>query len=177
MSQENVYKSEDKRITDLEHLVVTFQDRFDRIERMMTQGGGWPGLEPITLYPVYMPGKGEPVGEPIRDDTATACFEDITTPIDGERVYRTVGADDPCPEPTPAQKAQAAIEARKNLLAFATTWCREGAGACATPNGCTPVLSGIKVTTYTPGSRATDDGRKACFVTASITGTVSCRCT
>ena len=170
MSQEKTHKTEVERIADLEQLAMVFEDRFVSLEQKRPQGGRL-GIGPIAFYPYYMPMKGELIS----DDVATACFEDITTPITGEAVYATVATNEACPDPTPAQKAKAAIDARKNLLTFATTWCQEGAGACATPNGCTPVLSGIRVT-YTTGSRPID-GKKACFVTASITGTVSCRCT
>lgn len=171
MSQEKMHKTEAERIADLEHAVLAFEDRFVSLEQRRPQGR--PGLEPIAFYPFYMPMKGELVS----DDAATACFEDITTPMEGEFVYKTVEANESCPAPTPAQKAKAAIEARKNLAAFAATWCEEGNRACTTPNGCTPVLSGIRVISYTTGSRPKDSGKKACFVTASITGTVSCRCT
>lgn len=170
MSQEKTHRTEAERIADLENLILAYEDRFVSIERR-PQGGQGPVLEPITFYPLYTPMKGALIS----DDASTACFEDITTPMDGEAVYATVATNEACPDPTPAQKAKAAIEARKNLMAFATTWCKEGNQACTTPNGCTPVLSGIRVTTYTPGSRA-KEGQKECFVTASITGTVSCRC-
>ena len=171
MAQEKTHKTEAERIADLEQMVMAFEDRFISLEQRRPQGG--PGLEPITFYPFYMPMKGDLIS----DDAATACFEDITTPIDGAFVYDMVATNEACPDPTPAQKAKAAIEARKNLAAFAKTWCEEGNRACTTPNGCTPVLSNIRVTAYTTGSRPKDNGKKACFVTASITGTVSCRCT
>lgn len=172
MSQEKTYKSEDERITELEQHFMTVEDRLARIEKHLTGGGQRPGFESITFFPFYMPMKGDLISE----DTSKMCFEDITTPMDGEHVYQTVAANAACPAPTPAQKAQAAIKARTNLMTFAKTWCAEGESECRTRNGCTPVLSGIKVNSYTPGSRA-KEGRKECFVTASITGTVSCRCT
>lgn len=170
MAQKKKHKSEDARITDLENLVMAFQDRFAGIEKQLAQGGRWPGPEPVAFYPVYMPTKGEPVG----DDAVVPCLEAISTPIDGMHAYATVAANAACPDPKPADKASAALDARKNLMTFGKTWCDAGDRTC-TSNSCVPVLSDIKVTGYKTSSRP-KDGKKECIVTASITGTVSCQC-
>jgi|GEM_PF-4651139 len=138
----------DKRLTG-------WLDRFDRIDRRLG----------ISLIAQLFADAKEP----------DPCREEIVTTISGEFKYATIDQNADCGSPSPSDKAEADSNARDNLRAYGVTWC--GKGSCAPGQGqCKPRLSEIRNVSYATESRPAPEAKKNCFVVATISGKVSCRC-
>lgn len=179
MSNESGHLSEDERISDLETTVKSFKAQFESLQSRISTSSTQLGFGvPLTSYPLFMPVvslQGDP-GVAAARAPGSSCFESVTTPMEGENEYKIVEPNVDCLPSSPAEQAGAVIDARKNLVTFGETWCAAGNANCNS-NLCEPRLSGtISVTKYVDGDRPAPNNKKACFVTAFTTGTVSCQC-
>lgn len=178
MSKEEKYKSEDERISELESIVSNFRVRLETTEARIPLGGIQLGFGvPASLQPFFIPAvqlRGESEAVAVRE-SGYGCFEEVQTPISGTYDYNIANKGKDCPLPSAADKAKAVLAARGELEKFGKTWCETGNANCKS-NQCEPTLSDIRVDKYELGSRPKDDAHKTCFVTAFITGTVSCKC-
>ena len=108
------------------------------------------------------------------DPCREPCREDIVTTMEGEHNYAKERELAPCAPPQPADKAEADGKARDSLKEYGTTWCAKG--SCPHPKDCKPHLSEIRNVGYKIEKRPADKGHINCFVIATVSGKVSCRC-